>query len=56
MIIQGKDLLQLEYDLAKNLKNKKKLNNFEAYLPTIETEDKFFAGENKFIKNKENNK
>ena len=56
MIIKGKDLLQFEYDLAKNLKNKKKLNNFEAYLPTIEIEDKYFAGENKFIKNNENNK
>ena len=52
MIINGKDLLQMEFDFAKSLKNRKKLNNFEAYLPTIDVEDKYFASENKFTKNK----
>ena len=52
MIINGKDLLQVEYDFVKNLKNKKKLNNFEAYLPSADVEDKYFAGESKFTKNK----
>ena len=52
MIINGKDLLQIEYELSKNLKNKKKLNNFEAFLPSVDVEDKYFAGENKFTKNK----
>ena len=52
MIINGKDLLQIEYELSKNLKNRKKLNNFEAFLPSVDVEDKYFAGENKFTKNK----
>ena len=50
LIVEGKDLLHLEFDFAKNLKNKKKINNFEAYLPTIDIEDKYFAGETKFQK------
>ena len=45
LIVEGKDLLQLEFEYAKNLKNKKKINNFEAFLPTIDLEDKNFAGE-----------
>ena len=44
LIVEGQDLLQLEYDYAKSLKNKKKINNFESYLPSIDIEDKFFAG------------
>lgn len=50
LIVEGKDLLQLEFEYAKNLKNKKKINNFEAFLPTIDLEDKNFAGESKYHK------
>lgn len=45
--VKGQNLLQLEYDYAKTLKNKKILNNYEAYLPTVEVEDKIFVNNEK---------
>ena len=50
LFIKGQDLLQLEYDYVKSLKNKKIINNFESYLPSSEVEDKFFGGKTKFTK------
>jgi hypothetical protein len=50
LFIQGQDLLQLEYDYVKSLKNKKIINSIESYLPSSEVEDKYFAGKTKFTK------
>ena len=50
LLVKGESLLQLEYDYVKSLKNKKILNNFEPYLPTIEVEDKYFINKNKLSK------
>ena len=50
LLIQGQNLLQLEYNHAKSLKNKKIINDFETYLPSSELEDKFFVGNTKFTK------
>ena len=50
LLIQGQNLLQLEYNNAKSLKNKKIMNDFETYLPSTELEDKLFGGETKFSK------
>ena len=50
LIVKGENLLQLEYDFVKTLKNKKIINNIEAYLPSIEVEDKCFVHKNKFSK------
>ena len=46
LIVKGQNLLQLEYDYVKNLKNKKIINNYEAYFPSIELEDKCFVNKN----------
>ena len=50
LFIKGQDLLQLEYDYVKSLKNKKIINNIESYLPSAEVEDKYFGGKTKFTK------
>ena len=50
LFIKGQDLLQLEYDFVKSLKNKKIINNIESYLPSVEVEDKYFGGKTKFTK------
>jgi len=50
LIIQGQNLLQLEYNNAKSLKNRKIMNDFETYLPSVELEDKLFGGNTKFTK------
>ena len=50
LIVKGENLLQLEYDFVKTLKNKKIINNIEAYLPSIEVEDKCFVNKNQFSK------
>jgi hypothetical protein len=50
LLIQGQNLLQLEYNNAKSLKNKKIINDYETYLPSSELEDKFFVGNTKFTK------
>ena len=50
LIVKGRDLLELEYDNVKSLKSKKKINNFESYLPTAYIEDKLFAHENQISK------
>ena len=50
LFIKGQDLLQLEYDFVKSLKNKKIINNIESYLPSTEVEDKYFGGNTKFTK------
>jgi len=50
LFIKGQDLLQLEYDYVKSLKNKKIINNIESYLPSAEVEDKYFGGKTKYTK------
>ena len=43
LFINGKNLLSLEYEQTKNLKNKKIINNYEIYLPSSDTEDLVFT-------------
>lgn len=50
LLVKGQNLLKLEYEYVKSLKNKKIINNFEAFLPTIDLEDKNFANNKNFLK------
>jgi len=50
LLIQGQNLLQLEYNNAKSLKNRKIINDFETFLPSVELEDKYFVKNTKFAK------
>ena len=43
LFINGKNLLSLEYEQTKNLKNKKIINNYEIYLPSSDIEDLVFT-------------
>ena len=43
LYIDGKNLLKTEYEQLKSLKNKKIINNYELYLPTVEVEDRIFT-------------
>jgi len=43
LYVKGKNLLSLEYEQTKNLKNKKVINNYEMYLPSSDTEDIVFT-------------
>ena len=54
LYIKGKNLLKIEYDQIKSLKNRKIINNYEIYLPTIDVEDILFT-DKKYINNKKNN-
>ena len=54
LYIKGKNLLKIEYDQIKSLKNRKIINNYEIYLPTIDVEDILFT-DNKYMNNKKNN-
>ena len=40
--INGKNLLKMEYDQFKSIKNRKIINNYELYLPTSDVEDIIF--------------
>ena len=42
LYIKGKNLLKMEYDQIKNIKNRKIINNYETYLPSAEVEDIIF--------------
>jgi hypothetical protein len=50
LFVNGKNLLSLEYEQTKNLKNKKIINNYEIYLPSSDTEDIVFT-DKKYRKN-----
>ena len=54
LYIKGKNLLNIEYNQVKSLKNKKILNNYEIYLPTTDVEDILFTDE-KYINIKNQN-
>ena len=59
LYIKGKNLLKIEYDQIKLLKNKKIINNNEMYLPSSDVEDILFTDKkyiSKNIKNKNNDK
>mgnify|MGYP006873063191 CR=1 FL=1 len=43
LFINGKNLLSLEYEQTKSLRNKKIINNYEFYLPSSDTEDLVFT-------------
>ena len=49
--INGKNLLETEYEQIKSYKSKKILNNYEAYLPTSNYEDILFT-DKKYVNNK----
>ena len=50
LFVNGKNLLSLEYEQSKSLKNKKIINNYEIYLPSSDTEDIVFT-DKKYRKN-----
>jgi hypothetical protein len=52
LFVNGKNLLSLEYEQTKNLKNKKIINNYEIYLPSSDTEDVVFTDKKYTIENK----
>ena len=54
LFIKGKDLLKMEYEQIKSLKNKKIINNYETYLPSTDVEDILFT-DKKFINKKDIN-
>ena len=43
LFVKGKNLLSLEYEQTKSLKNKKIINNYEIYLPSSDTDDVVFT-------------
>ena len=43
LFVNGRNLLKIEYEQVKSLKNKKLLNNYEMYLPSIDVEDILFT-------------
>ena len=51
LYIKGKNLLKMEYDQFKSIKNRKILNNYEMYLPSSDVEDIIFV-DNKYTKKK----
>ena len=53
LYIKGKNLLKIEYDQVKSIKNKKIINNYEMYLPSADVEDILFTDQ-KYINNKRN--
>ena len=53
LYIKGKNLLKIEYDQIKAIKNKKIINNYEMYLPSADIEDILFTDQ-KYINNKRN--
>ena len=50
LYIKGKNLLKIEYDQVKAIKNKKIINNYEMYLPSADVEDILFTDQ-KYINN-----
>ena len=40
--INGKNLLKMEYDQFKSIKNRKIINNYELYLPSSDVDDIIF--------------
>ena len=55
LYIKGKDLLKMEYEQIKLLKNKKIINNYEMYLPSSEVEDILFTDKKYSKRNNYNN-
>ena len=53
LYIKGKNLLKIEYDQIKPIKNKKIINKYKMYLPSADIEDILFT-EQKYINNKRN--
>ena len=53
LYIKGKNLLKIEYDQIKPIKNKKIRNNYKMYLPSADIEDILFTDQ-KYINNKRN--
>ena len=51
LYIKGKNLLKMEYEQFKNIKNRKILNNYEQYLPSSEVDDVVFI-DKKYSNNK----
>ena len=42
LFIKGRNLLKMEYDQFKSIKNRKILNNYEIYLPSSDVDDIIF--------------
>ena len=53
LYIKGTNLLKIEYDQIKAIKNKKIINNYEMYLPSADFENILFIDQ-KYINNKRN--
>jgi hypothetical protein len=51
LYIKGKNLLKIEYEQIKSIKNKKIINNYETYLPSTDVEDILFT-DKKYINTK----
>ena len=51
LYIKGKNLLKIEYDQIKSIKNKKIFNNYEMYLPSTDVEDILFT-DKKYVNKK----
>ena len=56
LYIKGKNLLKMEYDQFKSIKNRKILNNYEMFLPSSQVDDIIFIDKKQFTKNKSQEK